>query len=76
LSSLDVVFLRSWVKIPLPKFYVYLTDKLLPESEKWLGMKTVGRLRYERNLKPEEKSDSGSHRHMKHVGLILISTLQ
>jgi len=62
----DVVFLRSWVKIPLPKFHVYLTDKLLPEGEKWLGMKTVGRLRYERNLTPEQKPDSGYHRHMKH----------
>jgi ribosome biogenesis protein BMS1 len=67
---LDVVFLRSWVKIPLPKFHVYLTDKLLPEGEQWLGMKTVGRLRYERGLKPEEKPDSGYHRHMKHVGFL------
>ena len=53
--------------MPVPQFYISLTEKLLPIGEKWLGMKTVGRLRSERGLKPEFKEDSGYHRHMKHV---------
>uniref|UniRef100_A0AC34R4H4 Coiled-coil domain-containing protein 86 n=3 Tax=Panagrolaimus sp. JU765 TaxID=591449 RepID=A0AC34R4H4_9BILA len=54
----DIVFLRSWVHVPLPKFYAAVTDKLLPPDEKWLGMKTVGRLRYELGIKQEDKPDS------------------
>ena len=61
------MFLRSWVTVPVPKFYVPMTDKLLPEGEQWLGMKTVGRLRHERSLKPIQKPDSGTHRHLQKV---------
>uniref|UniRef100_A0A914HZP2 Bms1-type G domain-containing protein n=1 Tax=Globodera rostochiensis TaxID=31243 RepID=A0A914HZP2_GLORO len=61
----DVIFLRSWVNVPVPKFCVSMTDKLMPPEENWLGMKTIGRLRHELGLKPEQKSDSGYHRHMK-----------
>uniref|UniRef100_A0A915CWA7 Bms1-type G domain-containing protein n=1 Tax=Ditylenchus dipsaci TaxID=166011 RepID=A0A915CWA7_9BILA len=60
----DIIFLRSWASVSVPKFYISMTDKLLPEEEKWLGMKTVGRLRSELNLKPVPKWDSGYHRHM------------
>jgi len=48
----DIIFLRAWVNITVPKFYVSLTDKLMPSSQKWLGMRTVGRLRHELGLKP------------------------
>ncbi|KAL3076687.1 hypothetical protein niasHS_013483 [Heterodera schachtii] len=61
----DVIFLRSWVDVPVPKFCVSMTDKLLPSDENWLGMKTTGRLRHELGIKPEQKADSGYHRHMK-----------
>uniref|UniRef100_A0A183BL28 Bms1-type G domain-containing protein n=1 Tax=Globodera pallida TaxID=36090 RepID=A0A183BL28_GLOPA len=61
----DVIFLRSWVNVPVPKFCVSMTDKLMPPEESWLGMKTIGRLRHELGLKPEQKFDSGYHRHMK-----------
>ena len=55
---LDIVFLRSWATVPLPKFYTAVTDKLLPPVEKWLGMKTVGRLRHELGIRADDKSDS------------------
>ena len=51
----DVIFLKAWITFPIPQFYASLTDKLLPFEEKWLGMKTVGRLRNELNLKPQTK---------------------
>lgn len=62
----DVIFLRAWVDVPVPQFFVPMTDKLLSSAEKWLGMKTVGRLRHEMGLKPEQKPDSGYHRQLKH----------
>lgn len=64
---LDVIFLKAWITVSIPQFYVSLTDKLLPFEEKWIGMKTVGRLRNELGLKPHFKSDSGTHRHMQKV---------
>jgi ribosome biogenesis protein BMS1 len=54
----DIVFLRSWVTVPIPDFYLVVTDKLLPSSEPWMGMRTVGRLRYEMGTKAEQKEDS------------------
>lgn len=54
----DVVFLRSWAQVPIPKFYTPVTDKLLPPVEKWVGMKTVGRLRHELGIKAEDNKDS------------------
>lgn len=71
ISLSDVIFLRSWVNVPVPRFCVSMTDKLMSSNEKWLGMRTVGRLRHELGLKPEQKPDSGYHRHMKNVSLTL-----
>ncbi|KAL7076506.1 hypothetical protein ACQ4LE_004687 [Meloidogyne hapla] len=61
----DIIFLKAWVDVPVPEFFVTLTDKLLPTVEKWLGMRTVGRLRHELGLKIEQKEDSGYHRNLK-----------
>ena len=58
IKSSDIVFLRSWVQVPLPKFYAAVTDKLLEQSRKWIGMKTVGRLRHELGVKSEDNLDS------------------
>ncbi|CAD5223571.1 unnamed protein product [Bursaphelenchus okinawaensis] len=54
----DIVFLRSWVTVPIPQFFAPVTDKLLPYEEQWVGMKTVGRLRNEQGTKPEINKDS------------------
>jgi len=54
----DIVFLRSWVTVPIPDFYAVVSDKLLPTDVDWLGMKTVGRLRHEMGTKPEINQDS------------------
>lgn len=54
----DIVFLRSWAQVPVPRFYVPVADKLLPSGQKWIGMKTVGRLRHENGIKVEQKPDS------------------
>ena len=57
-NCLDIVFLRSWVTVPIPQFYTVVLDKLLPYDQDWVGMKTVGRLRHELGTKPEQKRDS------------------
>ncbi|GMT10281.1 hypothetical protein PFISCL1PPCAC_1578, partial [Pristionchus fissidentatus] len=54
----DIVFLRSWVVVPVKKYYTPVIDRLMPADEKWVGMKTVGRLRYERGLTAPLKQDS------------------
>lgn len=54
----DIVFLRSWVTVPIPHFFAPVTDKLLSWEQSWLGMKTVGRLRHELSEKPEQKQNS------------------
>ncbi|XP_041362770.1 ribosome biogenesis protein BMS1 homolog [Gigantopelta aegis] len=56
----DIVFIRTWYPVEVPTFYNPVTSLLLPDSEKnqWQGMKTVGRLRKERNIQVTQKSDS------------------
>lgn len=44
--------------MPVPHYYAVVTDKLLPSEEKWVGMKTVGRLRHELGLTAHQKQDS------------------
>uniref|UniRef100_A0A1I8AT64 Bms1-type G domain-containing protein n=1 Tax=Steinernema glaseri TaxID=37863 RepID=A0A1I8AT64_9BILA len=54
----DIVFLRSWVTVPIRPFYETVTNRLIPADEKWVGMKTTGRLRFERGVEIEHKKDS------------------
>lgn len=56
----DIVFCRTWYKIDIPKFYNPVTSLLLPLSEKnqWRGMKTVGQLKRENNIKAQPNVDS------------------
>ncbi|KAJ8669738.1 hypothetical protein QAD02_000997 [Eretmocerus hayati] len=51
----DIVFCRTWYKVDVPKFYNPVTSLLLPSSEKsqWSGMKTVGQLKRENNIRTE-----------------------
>ena len=48
----DIVFVRTWYPVEVPKFYNPVTTLMLPSAEKnqWLGMKTVGQLRREKGI--------------------------
>ncbi|XP_046584794.1 ribosome biogenesis protein BMS1 homolog [Haliotis rubra] len=56
----DIVFVRTWFQVEVPKFFNPVTTLLLPKSEKsqWVGMKTVGQLRYEQGVAVPQKGDS------------------
>ncbi|VDO97610.1 unnamed protein product [Soboliphyme baturini] len=56
----DIVFLRAWYPVEIPKFYATVTNLLYTgeEKSKWQGVRTVGQLRFEMGLKPEIKEDS------------------
>lgn len=56
----DIVFCRTWYRVEIPKFYAVVTNLLKPPSEKgaWKGMRTVGELKYERNMKAIPNVDS------------------
>lgn len=55
----DIVFCRTWFKIDVPEFYAPVTNMLLPIDAKsqWQGMKTLGQLKRERNIKAEVDED-------------------
>nr|XP_027199860.1 ribosome biogenesis protein BMS1 homolog [Dermatophagoides pteronyssinus] len=52
ISANDLVFLRTWVNVPVAKFYATVTSLLMPieQKDQWIGMKTVGRLRFENQI--------------------------
>ena len=56
----DIVFVRTWFQVQIPMFYNPVTTLLLPPDQKnqWQGMKTVGQLRREKNIKLEVNQDS------------------
>lgn len=51
----DIVFVRTWFRVDVPEFYTPVTSLLLPLDAKntWLGMKTLGQIKRERNIKNE-----------------------
>lgn len=57
---IDIVFLRTWYPVQIPEFYNPVTSLLLPKSEKskWIGMKTIGQLRRERDMTVPLNPDS------------------
>ncbi|XP_054717978.1 ribosome biogenesis protein BMS1 homolog isoform X2 [Uloborus diversus] len=56
----DLIFLRTWVSVVVPKFCILVTSLLLPVGQKanWEGAKTLGRLRYEKGLHAPVSEDS------------------
>ncbi|XP_071805249.1 ribosome biogenesis protein BMS1 homolog [Asterias amurensis] len=56
----DIIFLRTWVPVEIPKFYNPVTTLLLPKDEKdtWTGMRTVGQIRKDKNIKLVANQDS------------------
>jgi ribosome biogenesis protein BMS1 len=59
----DIVFMRTWYTVSVPKFYAVVTSLLMPPEMKlkWQGMKTVGQLRSELNLHAPVNEDSIYH---------------
>lgn len=54
----DIVFLRAWTKVDIPKFFNPVTTLLQAKDAQWKGMKTVGELRREKNLAVPVNQDS------------------
>ncbi|XP_055909180.1 ribosome biogenesis protein BMS1 homolog [Eupeodes corollae] len=56
----DIVFCRTWFRVDVPRFYAPVTTLLLSPEKKlhWQGMKTLGQLKRENNIKNEATSDS------------------
>lgn len=54
----DIVFLRAWTQVDIPRFYNPVTTSLLPRDLVWKGMKTVSELRRENNLPIPHNKDS------------------
>ena len=48
----DIVFVKTWFAIDIPRFYAPVTNLLFPPEEKtkWRGMKTVGEIKREKRL--------------------------
>lgn len=55
----DIVFCRTWFKVDIPQFYSPITNMLLPLDAKseWQGMKTLGQLKREKNIRAEVNED-------------------
>ena len=56
----DIIFTRTWFQVDIPKYYNPITSHLLPADQRadWQGMKTVGQLRFERQLSAPQDVDS------------------
>lgn len=54
----DIVFLRAWTQVEVPRFYNPLTTSLQPHEKTWQGMKTTAELRREHNLPIPVNKDS------------------
>lgn len=54
----DIVFLRAWVRVDIPRFFNPVTTLLQSHDSIWQGMKTVAELRREQGLSIPVKKDS------------------
>lgn len=54
----DLVFLRAWTQVEVPRFFNPVTTALQPRDLSWQGMKTMAELRRENNLRVPVNKDS------------------
>jgi ribosome biogenesis protein BMS1 len=54
----DIVFLRAWVTVDIPRFFNPVTTLLQLHGSVWQGMKTVAELRKEKGLSIPVKKNS------------------
>jgi ribosome biogenesis protein BMS1 len=54
----DIVFLRAWVRVAVPKLYNPVLSLLQPGIDTWQGMRTVGELRREQQIPIPVSTDS------------------
>ena len=56
----DIVFVKTWFAVDIPRFYAPVTNLLFPpeEKKKWKGMKTVAEIKRERKIRADPSGDS------------------
>ena len=56
----DIVFVKTWFNVEVPKFYALVTNLLQSEDERssWQGMRTVGEIKRAANIRNEVSQDS------------------
>jgi ribosome biogenesis protein BMS1 len=56
----DIVFMRTWFAVDVPKFYAPITSLLSLTSDRmeWQGLKTLGQLKREKGIKSMPNEDS------------------
>lgn len=54
----DIVFLRTWYPVSIPKFYNPVTSLLSRDKTDWNGMRTVGQIRFDTGTRLKPVRDS------------------
>jgi len=56
----DIVFLRAWFPVKIPRFYTPVTNLLMPMGDKdqWRGLRRLGELKRDLNIRYEPNVDS------------------
>ena len=56
----DIVFVKTWFNVEVPKFYALVTNLLQPPEERssWRGMRTVGEIKRDANIRNNVDKDS------------------
>uniref|UniRef100_UPI00398EAE4E ribosome biogenesis protein BMS1 homolog n=1 Tax=Pristiophorus japonicus TaxID=55135 RepID=UPI00398EAE4E len=56
----DIVFMRTWYPVSVPKLYNPVTSLLRPSAERetWTGMRTVGQLKHDLRIRIKPNKDS------------------
>merc|ERR1712029_1222500 len=56
----DIVFVKTWFNVEVPKFYALVTNLLQHPDERssWRGMRTVGEIKRDANIKNDVNKDN------------------
>jgi len=56
----DIVFVKTWFSVEVPKFYTIVTNLLMDASQRsgWRGMRTVGEIKRDKNIQNPVDDDS------------------